>query len=204
MSMRTSNGYDPEAEFERSTVQQEHSQTSATANQQAAQAAPDWSELQSKEFIDTAFTPDVNRPDGPNFSNNRVEERFAAEFGRHAGLANIKRDDWVTEKWLNEAKALLAKQEYARPSGMGSRCTPALRREMTGEGPLPVLDDDLAREIQAVFEERSMLQSLSVDARGFRGLTEVTAVSRSEGFDGPSSHDGGFLSRVTGGLFGGG
>jgi hypothetical protein len=202
MSQAT-NGYDPEAEFERAQSQQEFSQTSSTAQQQASQAAPDWSELQSKEFIDTAFEPSVNRPDGENFDNNRIEERFAAEFGRHAGLSNITRDDWEDEKLLNEAKALLAKQEYARPSGLGSRCTPGLRNAMTGQDALPILDDDLSREIHSTFDERTNLQALSIDARGFRGLTEVTAVSRSEGFDGPSNDDGGWLNRLTGGLFGG-
>lgn len=194
--------YDPQADHQRQQAQTEHQSAVSSATQQAAQSAPDWSELQSKEFIDTAFTPDVNRPNGPNFDQNNVEERFAAEFGRHAGLSYITREDWREEKGLNRAKAILARQEYARPNGLGSRCTPGLRKAMTGLGSLQILDDDLAREIQAVFEERTFLQALSIDARGFRGLTEVTAVSRSEGFDGPDSSSDSWLGKLTMGLLG--
>lgn len=180
----------------------EHSQSVGAATQEATREGPDLSELQSKEFIDTAFTPDVNRGDVPGKDNNHIEEKYSAEFGRHQGLGNIEREDWEDERKLNRAKAILAKQEYARPSGLGSRCRSGLREAWTGvEESLPMLTDDLARETTAAFEELTMMQSLSIDGRGFRGLTEVTAVARSEGYSSGDS-SGGLLSKLTGGLFG--
>lgn len=182
----------------------EHSTTTSAATQKAANSGPSLDDLQSKEFIETAFTPDINREGVPGKDDLRMEEAYAAEFGRHQGLGNIEREDWEMERDLNRARAILAKQEYARPSGLGSRCNQSLRAAWTDvEEPLPMLTDELAREITATFEENSMFKSLSIDARGFRGLTEVTAVSKSEGFAGGSSSDGGLLSKVTGGLFGG-
>jgi len=181
----------------------EHSQATSAATQQAANSGPSLDELQSSEFIDAAFSPDINREGVPGKDDLLMEEAYAAEFGRHHGLGNIERDDWEMERDLNRARAILAKQEYARPSGLGSRCNQSLREAWTDvDEPLPMLTDELAREITATFEENSMFKSLSIDARGFRGLTEVTAVSKSEGFNGGSS-DGGILSKVTGGLFGG-
>lgn len=195
---------DPEEQARR---QQEHAQQSAglnTATQVAGQHAPDLSELQSKEFIETAFEPDVNRGDDvPGYEDNRIEQMFAAEFGRHAGLGNITREEWQRRQKLNKAKALLALQEFARPSGLGSRCRPDLRQAWADrDEPLPARDDDTAREITAAFEEKTNLESLSQNAKGFDGLTQVTAVTYSKS-DRSDSSSGGTLERLTGGLFGG-
>lgn len=180
----------------------EHSQSVGAATSKAANSGPDLTELQSKEFIDTAFKPDIDRKGVPGVEDNNIEARYAAEFGRHQGLGNIEREDWEQEKALNRAKAILAKQEYARPNGLGSRCRKSLRKLWTDvDDDLPLLTDDIARETTATFEELSMLQSLSINGRGFRGLTEVTAVARSEGYE-SSSSGGGIISKITGGLFG--
>ena len=182
----------------------QHDRTVAAATSRAVESAPNFEELQSKEFIETAFTPEVDRGKSvPGVEDNNLESRFSAEFSRHQGLSNITREDWVAEKWLNRAKAILAKQEYARPSGLGSRCRPDIRSAWTDlSEDLATLDDDLAREISASFEEKTWMQALSIDAQGFRGLTEVTAVNRSEGVPSPNSGNDGIISRFTGGLLG--
>jgi hypothetical protein len=204
MSRRQPRRPDPEVQHAREKDVRQQSQTTGTAMQRAAEDMPSLGELQSREFIDSAFTPDVNRGDGvPGIPNNNIEEKFAAEFGRHAGLGNITTEEWERRKLLNKAKGILALQEMARPNGLGSRCNPQLRRQMTGEDEgLVTRSDDMAREVREAFEEKSMLESLSRDARGFRGLTEVTAVSRAEGNDTESS-SGGMLSRATSFIFGG-
>lgn len=195
---------DPDAQHARQKDAQQASQTAGAAVQRAAEDMPSLGELQSTEFIDTAFDPDVNRGDGvPGKDNNHLEEKFSAEFGRHAGLGNITTKEWEHRGVMNKAKAILALQEMAQPNGLGSRCSPKLREAMTGEeGELPMRTDDMSREIREMFEEKTMLESLSRDARGFRGLTEVTAVSRSEGNEADSG-SGSIFSRATSALFGG-
>lgn len=190
----------PDDQVQAAKEQQEHATTTTAATEAAVNSAPNLGELQSKEFVETAFEPDVNRSGVPGVDDNHIEERYSAEFSRHQGLGFISREDWEVERDMNRARAILAKQEYSRPSGLGSRCRGGLRKAWTGlDEPLPTLDPDLGREIVATFEERSMMQSLSIDGKGFRGLTEVTAVSRSEG-ERASGDDGGILSKVTGGL----
>ncbi|MCU4926918.1 hypothetical protein OB905_13165 [Halobacteria archaeon AArc-dxtr1] len=195
---------DPEEQHRRSQEQTQHSAATQTAAQEAAKSTPDLSELQSKEFIETAFEPDVNRGDGvPGFENNRLEERYAAEFGRHAGLGNITREEWEDRKHLNRARAILALQEYRRPNGLGSMCREDIRKAWTDEDePLPKRDDDLSREVRAMFDEKTNLESLSIGAKGFDGLTKIHAVTYSQN-EGGSSGKSGLLSRMTGGLMGG-
>lgn len=201
---RNPKGPDPEEQHERQLEQTEQSAAVQTAAQQATQGTPDLSELQSKEFIETAFEPDVNRGDGvPGVENNRLEERFSAEFGRHVGLGNIDQEEWEHRKHANRAQAILALQEYARPNGLGSRCRPGIREAWAGEEPLPMRDDDMTREIKASFEEKTNLESLSIDAKGFDGLTKIHAVTYSQRDRDGNSDSNGLLSRVTGGLFGG-
>lgn len=195
---------DPDEQHQREQERTQHSAVTQTATQEAARATPDLSELQSKEFIETAFEPDTNRGDGvPGIENNRLEERYAAEFGRHAGLGNITQEEWEERKHLNRAKALLALQEYRRQNGLGSMCRADIRKAWTDEdGALPMRDDDLARETKATFDEKTNLESLSINAKGFDGLTKIHAVSYTQN-DGSSGDSGGLLSRVTGGLMGG-
>lgn len=194
---------DPEEQHQREQERTQHSAATQTAAQEAAKSTPDLSELQSKEFIETAFEPDTNRGDGvPGVDNNRLEERFAAEFGRHAGLGNITQEEWEERKHLNRAKALLALQEYRRPNGLGSMCRSDIRQAWTDEnGALPMRDDDLAREIKATFDEKTNLESLSINAKGFDGLTKIHAVSYTQN-EGGSKDSSGLLSRMTGGLMG--
>ena len=196
---------DPEEQHRRERERTQHSAATQTAAQEAARSTPDLSELQSKEFIETAFEPDVNRGDGvPGVANNRLEERYAAEFGRHSGLGNITQEEWEERKHLNRAKALLALQEYKRPNGLGSMCRADIRRAWTDEDDeLPTRDDDLVRETKSTFDEVTLLESLSINAKGFDGLTKIHAVSYTQN-DGKGSDSGGLLSRMTGGLMGGG
>lgn len=206
MSTQHTNGYDPDAAHRRQQSNQEHAQAVGTAHQQAARSGPDLSDLQQKEFLDAVFTSDVNRGDGvPGIPNNRLEERYAAEFSRHRGLANISKEEWERRKLINQSKAIRACMEYARPRGAGHKCSPQLRQAWGDtDDPLPTMDDDLYRETRAAFEELTDMESLSIDAKGFSGVTEVHAVTKSEGFSsGGSSGNNGLLSRVTGGLFGG-
>lgn len=194
---------DPDEQQQRQQEQTQHSAATQTAVQEASRSTPDLSELQSKEFIETAFEPDTNRGDGvPGIENNRLEERFAAEFGRHAGLGNIPQEEWEERKHLNRAKALLALQEYRRPNGLGSMCRSDIRSAWTDEdSALPMRDDDLTREIKATFDEKTNLESLSINAKGFDGLTKIHAVSYTQN-DGSSKDSNGLLSRMTGGLMG--
>ena len=203
MSRRQPQIPDPDEQHRRQREQTQHSATTQIATQQASQGAPDLTELQSKEFNETAFEPDINRGDSvPGYEDNRLEQRFAAEFGRHRGLGNIDREEWERRKHVNRANAILALQEYARPNGLGSRCRPGLRKAWANADPLPVRDDDLVRETKAAFDELTNLDSLSIGAKGFDGLTKIHAVTYSQS-DGSKSESRGLLNRVTGGLFGG-
>lgn len=200
MRRKQRNTPDPDEQQRRQQEQTEHSIATQTAAKQAARSAPDLSELRSKEFIETAFEPDVNRGDGvPGVDNNRLEERFSAEFGRHLGLGYIDKEEWERRRHMNRAKAILALQEFRKPNGLGSRCRSDIRQAWVGEDELPKRTDDLDREVREAFEEKSNLESLSIGAKGFDGLTKIHAVtySQNEG----SSSDEGLMNRVTGGLF---
>lgn len=190
-----------ENERARRMQEQQLQQAGQMAGQRASQSGPSLDELQSTEFIDAAFKPHFDkRKHVKGVEDLNLEAKYSAEFSRHQGLGFITRSDWEDEASMNRARAILAKQEFARPNGLGSKCRPALRKAWTNvDEPLQMLTDDTAREITAAFEEKTMTQSLSVDGRGFSGLTEVTAVSRSEGVD-PNTSSGGLLAKVTGAL----
>ena len=82
-------------------------------------------------------------------------------------------------------------------------CRPDIRSAWTDEEqPLKERDDDLTREIKATFDEKTNLESLSINAKGFDGLTKIHAVTYSQN-SGKSGDSGGLLSRMTGGLMGG-
>ena len=208
MSTRTPQPRVPDHDTQRDQrIDETNRQTAAQiGSQRANRTTPDPREFQSKEFIDTMGAPEVNRGDGvPGYEDNRLEAKYSAEFSRHRWLANINREDWEKRELMNKAKAILALQDYAEPNGLGHKIAerPRLRQAWTGESePLPLLSTDLARETRESFEEKTMMESLSVNRAGHRGLVESIAVARSEGMDSDSKQGGGILSRITGGLAG--
>lgn len=197
---------DPEqarrTEHERSKARQAHGAAQQTAHERAAQGSIDLSRLQSPDMIDELFSPDIDPdPDDlPEDVAGDLEAKLAAEFGRHLGLGNITRDEYEERRIDDEAEALLVQQEFRRPAGRsGGKCTGAIREIVTGKDDArPELTPDRSRRIKSAMEERSMLRSLSIDARGFRGLTEAIVYTRSEGFEESGGGGGGVLSRVAG------
>lgn len=152
------------------------------------------------DLIGELFDPHIN-PDPEQLPEDLdvadLEAFLNAEFGRHVGLGNISREEWAVERDMDRAKSLLTLQEFRRPGGMGRGCTGAVRRIMTGQETDPEpLTPYVQRTIRRAHEERSMLRSLSINGRGWRGLTEFLAVTMSQGFgDGDGDdEDGGMLS----------
>lgn len=174
-------------DHERRIDQQEHSAATQVAADDAKRRSIDPRVLRDESFVDEVFSPGIDRKNAPDGRDNDLEDFLSAEFSRHVGMGNITREDWEHMRDLNKAQAQLAMQEFRRPGGIGSKCTGASRERLTGgdSAEKPVLTDDRARSIRAAFDERTRMESLSIDARGWRGLVEsIVQVRRDESSDG--------------------
>lgn len=153
-------------------------------------------------LIEELFAPGIDREsdDLPDGVAADLEEALAADFGRHLGMGNITREEYEKERDLDKARRLVMLQGYPRRGRSGSACTGEVREIMVGDDDpgKPTLTDDRARQIKRAYEERSMLRSLSIGARGWRGITEFLAVTGTVGGDSEDTGDsGGMLSSLT-------
>jgi hypothetical protein len=144
------------------------------------------------DIIDEFADPDIGRDEG-QFSD--LDRMLEAEFGRHLAFGNIDNDEYERQKKLDRGRARLAKMEFPREGRIGHKCTGKVRQIMVpGEAERPSLTDDAARQIDAAFEERRAMRSLSKDARGFRGVTEAIVETRNR-TDSSEDNNGGSLIR---------
>lgn len=177
--------------------QTEHSAATQAGMAQAQEGAIDLSRLRDGDIIEDFADPDIGRDDGD------LEEMLEAEFGRHLVFGNIPEDEWEKQKLLDRARSRLAKCEFPREGRIGSRCRGVVRQIMVpDEDERPVLTDDRAREIDAAFEERSLARSLSINAKGFDGVTAAIVETRNRREETNNSGSGGLVSRTVGRLFG--
>lgn len=145
------------------------------------------------DLIGELFAPHID-PDPDKLPDDMdvadLEAYLSAEFGRHMGLGNIPRSEWYQKRDMNRAHSLVNLQEFRRPGGMGRGCTGAVRRIMTGqEGDPGELTPYVQRQLRRAHEERTMLQSLSVNGEGFSGLTKFLAVTMGQEFGGDGGDD---------------
>lgn len=154
---------------------------------------------ENPDLVETLFSPGIgmDSDDLPEGVTDDLEDFLSAEFGRHLGLGNITREEYLYEKEMDRARALAAIQGFRKQGRSGSECTGETRRIMTGERTdPPEMNDRRARSIRSAYQERTMMRSLSIRARGWRGLTEFIGNVRSEASDIGGDSDGGILSRV--------
>jgi hypothetical protein len=197
--MSTTNGTDP-------TEAQKETQLQGAASQVAASEGGgkiSFEDLRNRpSLIEELFAPGIDRDgdDLPDGVASDLEDALAADFGRHLGMGNITREEYERERDLDKARRLEVLQGYPRRGRSGSACTGEVREIMVGDDDpeKPTLTDDRARQLKRAYEERSMLRSLSIGARGWRGITEFLAVTGTVGTDGEDTGDsGGMLSSLT-------
>lgn len=149
------------------------------------------------DIIDEFSSPDIGRDSDVAFSD--VDELLAAEFGRHLAFGNIDSDEYSRQKKLDRGRARLTKMEFPREGRIGHKCTGTVREIMVpDEAERPALTDDAARQIDAAFEERRAMRSLSKDGRGFRGVTEAIVETRNRSDSSDDSGGGGLIRRFFG------
>lgn len=197
MSRRTRRRQGPT--MEEQAEEQRRTQREAAATErglsEAQQGSLNLSQFDDSGIIDELSEPDIDRDDG---EMDDLNELLAAEFGRHLALGNIESDEYSKQKLLDRARARLTKTEFPREGRIGSECSGRVRAIMTEEGEKPQLTDDMARQIDAAFEERTMTRSLSKDARGFRGVTEAIVETRSRNDSEDDDSGGGIINRLFG------
>lgn len=185
---------------ERARIEQEkieYNQATAAGVQQATEGTINVGDLEPDDIIDELSSPDIGRG-----GDDQLEELLTTEFARHLAFGNISKEEWERQRMLDMMRARLVKCEYPRQGRIGSRCRGLVRDIMVPDEPeRPVLDDDTARRLDAAFEERSLERSLSIDAKGFRGVTEAIVETRSRRDDGGEDSTGGILSRTVGRVF---
>lgn len=188
------------AEYEQQKEAQAHGAGMETGHREAGTATIDFGG-RDEDLIEQVFSPDlgIDDEDLPPGVVDDLEAMFSAEFGRHIGLANISRERWEEERHMDRARAMMAKGEFRIEGRSGSKCTGEFRDIITdGDGSdRELLTDEYDRKIDAAFEERSMLRSLSIEGRGFRGITEAIVWSVTEGYDTDGDGDGGGLLSST-------
>lgn len=188
--------------------QQAQSHAQQTAAQRAAQGAFDPEDFRAPDFVETITSPDIDRdPDDESVPDNHavgLEEKLSGYFGRHLALGYISEEEWEQEKMLDKARAKLVRMGYARRSGLGSKVSSEEARVKGASGlDNGELTPDMEQQLEAAFEERSQMRSLSINGRGWKGVTTVQTVTKTEGVDSPNGgSSGGWVSKLTGGLMG--
>jgi len=161
----------------------------------AQQGTIDMDQLGQSDIIEEFSEPSISK-DAGEFDD--LDEFLAAEFGKHIAFGNISPEEYSEQRLKDRARARFAKMEFARTGRIGSKCTGDIRAIMVPEeDDRPPLSDEMSRHIDAAFEERSMMRSLSKEAKGFRGVTEaiVQTFTRTDSDD-DSGSSGGFLRRL--------
>jgi hypothetical protein len=160
-------------------------------------ATIDLEDAHGSDIIDEFADPDIARDSEQGFSD--IDELLAAEFGRHLAFGNIDSKEYSRQKKLDRGRARLTKMEFPREGRIGHKCSGLVREIMVpDEAERPALTDDAGRQIDAAFEERGAMRSLSKDARGFRGVTEAIVETLTRSDNDKSGSGGGFIRRLFG------
>ena len=195
-------------EIERQYNRQRQMQMESSAEQTAHSVAAsgiDVGDLRRKEFIESITEPNIERRSDllPEGESRDIEQKLSAEFGRHTVLSNISKDEWESQRYKDKSRAILTKMEYRPLTGPGHACDPIDYEIMTGQPDnRPVLTSDRARQLDAAFEERTMARALAIDGQAFKGVTEVTAVAKSETLDDGPTSPAGIMGRIKSALGG--
>lgn len=197
-----------EQQVDAQTTQSEQRTGLDMAGSEARRKGFDPEELLSTDFLTTFTAPHIDRsyPDDDPAQHN-IEELLSAEFSPQLQLGQITRKEYETEKEMDRARAMLAMCQFSEPHGVGSKCEGDTRNRMLGgHSAADGVDDhreggdDLRQQVRTAYETRSQMRSGSINGRVLRGFFESVAVARSEGFDFDGGGDGGWLSKLSGGL----
>lgn len=180
-----------------------------TALSQASEAArmDQGAQVPNQTFFSEYGRADLSAP--PTASEDDVIQVVSAELSHHNLYGNITPEERDRLQILNAALAMQIKAEFPAPMGASSKCVGRYRAELfddPDEANTPILSADMAREIEsAVGEEgvRSQMQSQSVNASAWKGITQIQSVAHTVG-EGARDAAGGVVSRAKDLLFGGG
>lgn len=157
------------------------------------------------EYGDADLSPPVDS------TTDDVINWVAAELSHHNLYGNITQAERERLKILNAPLAMQIKAEFPARTGTSSKCVGRYRRELFGGAPnaqreaeKPTMTPDMAREIDsAVGEEgvRTQMQSQSVNASAWKGITQIQSVAHTVGEHASSAADG-IVDRASNFLFG--
>lgn len=168
---------------------------------QAATAGFDQAEVhKSKQFFQAYSDPDIS----PQPGATGLERRVAPELSHHQLFGNIDRREFERKQPINQALAMQVKAEFPKQSGASSKCRGRYRELLLDERQ-PVLTDEMARKIDSTLGEdgvRSQMQSQSIDASAWKGITTMKSVVKTMG-ENASDAASGVLGRARKFLFGG-
>lgn len=187
----------------RRTLQQTEHSTAQSAAASGTGQGFDPSELANKEFVDAATEADLNRDlpdDHPDFLD--VEELLKGALTKQNELANVPRKFWREERYMNNARAILAKMQFPEEQGLGKHCIGATRRRMTGDDtPVKFRTSDVAAQIDDGYRTATLKLSKGVSGWFFEKIADMTINTRSEGFDSEGGSQG-WMDRISSALRG--
>jgi hypothetical protein len=168
---------------------------------QASAAGLDQGQIhKDRRFFDSYRDPDIS----PGPAATQFEKRVKPELSHHQMFGNIDRAEFERRQPLNQALAMQVKAEFPRRSGPSSKCTGSYREALVGERQ-PTLTDEMARKIDSTLGEdgvRSQMQSQSIQASAWKGITTMKSVVKTMGENAKSASSG-VLGRAKQFLFGG-
>lgn len=153
-----------EQEMEQAREQRQQSQQLATqfAAEQGA-AEPGYWSVVTEADLDA----------GPD---DDLDELLATEFSKYNALANITYSDWESFCYRVEQEMFVTQNEFRDRDATLDRSD---ERIMYGREK-PRLTDHKARRIRSAGQDKKLMLSLGIDARGHKGGTEIHAVSKTE------------------------
>ncbi|PCR89442.1 hypothetical protein [Natrinema ejinorense] len=166
---------------------QERSASSKQASRQAEQLVE---ETQSQEFLEEFRDADMA---------DWIEEELGPELSQMFPIANESREDYRRHRWLNENRAERIVSEH----DPGRLCRGPLLELAQGvhdrpdQAPRIGQTDQERRHVREAETAKTAMQSLGIEARGLRSVTEAVHTSRLEKTD---EGDSGSSGRIRGAL----
>lgn len=194
--MSTKNGDYVEAQKE---LEEERQKTEGAISQ-AATSGYDQAEInKNRAFFEEYSDPDVT-PD-PNASD--MEKRMAPELSHHHLFGNIDQAEYERRMLDNQVLAMRVKSEFPRPSGVSSKCTGEYREAIAGDEK-PVMSPEMNRHVDSILGPqgvRAQMQSQSIQASAWKGITTMKSVIETMG-ENAKSASAGALGKAKKFLFG--
>ena len=156
---------------------------SGAATQQGTAAPGYWNEIAD---------PDLDHPEW----GDALEPFVQAELSRSFAFGNISRKEWRNMGLRIENEFWQIQNEMKGPD---TTISDSDMRMLYGEDRAD-LDDSKARRLRSAREVKKNIASLSVDARGHKGGTEIHAVARTEDGDADGEDAGGLMSGLASSL----